>query len=358
MTEILKEALSTPTLAPVLDQAGRSNELGNVLELVEVGAMQIAADDENIAKAVREFLNSSAGAADFERAKRRMFQLENNLPEEFVDLPSPLEDLFRLEHEMQGLGVDNYDVFRDRDNLAALKRGGLAGMHMRKIKAGAVSQMTGVPLDIAEKQPLKDSVQGAGFSQAIGHPEALKDPGFWEDFRKLKSGTGDFSKDRFVTKWLKRAEEWNAAEQEKKARELDRAWKDYQSALIDQELKRRQREREERKKKRARLRRRARLITPKIEDIQVATYKDWPVHTPSRSEYVVRIWDDGSTELYRLTHEGAQLVATDFAYYETRDPHTGRLGVVPVLGFRPRSQRPASPQHVPGGPRGPLGRDP
>ena len=42
--------------------------------------------------------------------------------------------------------------------------GSLAGMHMRKIKAGAVSRMTGVPRVIVEKQPLKDSVQGSAFT--------------------------------------------------------------------------------------------------------------------------------------------------------------------------------------------------
>ena len=354
----LRQSLSTPTLAPVLDQAGRAGKLGDALDLVEAGIRDIGACDENVAAAVQEFLNRGGGRADYERAKRHMFQLEKDLPKEFVDLPSPLDDLLRLDSEMQADGSDNHDVFRDKENLVALKKGGLAGMHIRKIRAGAVSQMTGVPREIVEKQPLKDSVQGAAFSQHIGHPQVVKDPAFWEDFRKAKSGSGGFSKGDFATKWMKRAEEWNAAEAEKMKRKLDKAFQDYQSALIDQELKRRRREREERARARARRRRRARLITPKPEDIQIATYKDWPVLTPSGANYFVRIWDDGTTELYRF-HEGMlYIVAANFAYYELRDPRTGQLGVVPVLGFRPRTPRPISPQQVPGGPRGALGRGP
>ena len=166
----------------------------------------------------------------------------------------------------------------------------------------------------------------------------------WEVFRKAKSGTGGFSKGDFATKWLKRAEEWNVAEQEKMDRKLDQAWRDYQSALRDRGLKRRQREREERDKKRARRKRRARLITAKLEDMQMPTYKDWPVHMPSGSDYFVSIWDDAYTELYRF-HQGAlQVVATNFAHYELRDPRSGRQCVVPAPAShvpRPRNTCPA-----------------
>jgi hypothetical protein len=346
------DALRSILGAPVVSRAlGKDPEvLAECLEIAEFGST-LEADDEVAEAALLEYLKQR-NPATFQRALKRILQQTHDLPEKFVDLGSGVEDLLGLAADAQSLGGEGLAIFHDEQNLEALSKKGVGGAK-HAVLAPLVSEMTGVPLDIAKQQPLKKSLKGVEFAQQLGYPGALTDPEFWKDLDQPGPATAN--------KWQERAAQQENKDNARRERELDESLKKLKEAQIDRELERRRERRALARKQKAKKRKARRRKRPKavlIMPTEIEMSWDRQVATNSGTNYVLRSYQDGTSELYRVEADGWHLVLPRAHHgYQVSEHGSGLPLVVPVLGSS-KGRRRASPLDVPRDGQGPTGMKP
>lgn len=360
---LLQQILGSGLLQRVLRE-GR-DVLAECLEIAEF-ASGFRLAPEVAQSAITEYLQTRTPAS-FQRAMRRTMQKSLELPDEFVDLGLDVDDLLNFAAQAQTFGDENFNIYRDKDSLAALRKSGIAGAELM-LMAPLLEKFFGIPAAIAKHQPLRKSLSGAEFAQKLGFDEALTDPEFWRDM--------DNPSKALTTKWMSRAEEHSQHERTLADQRLQQAMLSFSHAVAEREKERKQQETESARRSSRRIRKVRKLGkkrkphprrhprplprgSPVTTGPKDEAYVDRQVATSAGTNFILREFFNGESALYRIDEDGPHEVLPrgPWGWAENVHQPTGLPLVNPFIGSR-TGQRPASPLDDRGTGRGPVGMNP
>jgi len=338
----------------LLEFAKRTGKLDEVMTLVHEG-WRLGPKTSAIQTAIRQYLCFRT-EADFQRARRRLFQQGQNLPPEVVELKDNLEELLKLAQDASLFGDSDFEVFRNKEMLGEIKNQGVAGAK-QAILGIFVSRFSGMPLDIAKSQPTLKSMKGLEFLLGIGYENAAKDREFWQDWDR------GLPQEQLLEKWSKRRNEADARESARMDRQFRENMEKVQKFWLQQDLDRLRAERllNERMRKQAEKKRkeaRRRTPTPPRKtpppDKGRLQWMETPIRLlggGAREFYILRVYNDDSSELFRVQN-GRRTVVLERAVWRFAIYQSGAAPLIrPLLAPKPHRDHAARPG-------GPIGRTP
>lgn len=320
----------------------------------------LGASMNDIIDVMREYLRAPEDW-NFGLQHKRLLCKAWELPEEAVNSPLTVGDLIEFGGNLQSASNKGIDVLRDPKTWKLVKLRGRGGKkEADEIVKEAWSEDLGVPKDTAFRLTLEQLTNGVVGLQQRGMDGMVGDSDFWGDYTKSVDKPGVFNR------WQKRAEDEDKAAAARRDREINNKLMEFKRAMAerDREWERlrllreqdRQRRIIEQKRKKKRRRRGIKGVVS-TEESEISIMRR--VATPWGSNYILRTYGDGTSELIRIEADGEAVVVIQrgsHAYCESRTP-SGMLHVVPAIGYRTGKRR-ASPMDLPQGQRrGSVGMD-